>query len=132
MAPLLLYGPPLIGLEPFSMRIVAGLTIVMGLLSCISGGLTHRKFSFVSDKLCAYMGVSIFIAALTGGATASFLSNEILLFCFSCIALVAAILMIAPIKNDMEYPDVTDLEFSRTRAVTAAAGVGFIGGLSCL
>jgi uncharacterized membrane protein YfcA len=56
MAPLLLYVPPLFGLEPFSMRVVAGLTIVQGLLGCFSGGLTHRKFSFVSDKLSAYMG----------------------------------------------------------------------------
>jgi len=47
MAPLLLYVPPLIGLEPLSMRIVAGLTIVMGLLGCLSGGLTHRKFAFI-------------------------------------------------------------------------------------
>jgi len=129
MAPLLLYVPPLIGLEPFSMRIVAGLTIVMGLLGCFSGGLTHRKFSFISDKLSAYMGASIFIAALTGGAAARFVSNEILLFIFACLAFVAAILMFAPVKNDMENPDATDLEFCKTRAVTAATGVGLLGGL---
>jgi len=99
MAPLLLYGPPLIGLEPFSMRIVAGLTIVMGLLGCLSGGLTHRKFSFVSDKLSVYMGASIFIAAFTGGAAACFVSNELLLFIFACLAFVAAILMYVPLKK---------------------------------
>ena len=93
MAPLLLYVPPLIGLEPLSMRIVAGLTIVMGLLGCLSGGLTHRKFAFMSDKLCAYMGASIFIAALAGGASARFVSNETLLFIFACLAFVAAIRM---------------------------------------
>lgn len=129
MAPLLLYGPPLIGLEPFSMRIVAGLTIVMGLLSCLSGGLTHRQFAFVSDKLSAYMGTSIFIAAFTGGAAARFVSNGMLLFIFACLAFVAAILMLAPVKNDMENPDATNLDFCKTRAVTAATGVGLLGGL---
>jgi uncharacterized protein len=129
MAPLLLYVPPLIGLEPFSMRIVAGLTIVMGLLGCLSGGLTHRKFSFISNRLSAYMGASIFIAALTGGAAARFVSNEILLFIFACLAFVASILMFAPVKNDMENPDAADLEFCKTRAVTAATGVGLLGGL---
>ena len=129
MAPLLLFVPPLFGLEPFSMRVVAGLTIVQGLLGCLSGGLTHRKFSFVSDKLSAYMGVSIFIAALTGGAATRFVSNEILLFVFACLAFVAALLMFAPIKNDMENPDATDLDFCKTRAVTAATGVGLLGGL---
>jgi uncharacterized membrane protein YfcA len=129
MAPLLLYVPPLFGLEPYSMRIVAGLTIVMALLGCLSGGLTHRKFSFVSNKLAAYMGASIFIAALIGGAATRFVSNEILLFIFSCLAFVAAILMLTPTKNDMENPNATNLEFSKIRAVTAATGVGLLGGL---
>jgi len=129
MAPLLLYVPPLFGLEPYSMRIVAGLTIVMALLGCLSGGLTHRKFSFVSNKLVACMGASIFFAALIGGAATRFVSNEILLFVFSCMAFVAAILMLAQTKNDMENPNATNLEFPKTRAVTAATGVGLLGGL---
>ena len=129
MAPLLLYVLPLFGLEPLSMRCVAGLSIVQGLLSCVSGGLTHRKFSFVSDKLSAYMGGSIFIAALTGGAAARFVPNEILLFIFACLAFVAALLMFAPVKNDTENPDATNLDFCKTRAVTAATGVGLLGGL---
>jgi uncharacterized membrane protein YfcA len=129
MAPLLLYVPPLFGLESLPMRSVAGLCIVQGLLSCASGGLVHRKFSFVSDKLSTYMGGSIFIAALTGGAAARFVSNEILLFIFACLAFVAALLMIAPVKNDTENPDATNLDFCKTRAVTAATGVGLLGGL---
>ena len=129
MALLLLYVPPLFGLEPFSMRVVAGLTIAQGLFSCLSGGLTHRKFTFVSDKLSVYMGVSIFIAALVGGAAARYVSNDILLFIFACLAFVAALLMFAPVKNDTEYPDGTDIDFSKTRAVTAATGVGLLGGL---
>ena len=37
MAPLLLYLPPLLGLEQLTMRTVAGLTIVQGLTACVSG-----------------------------------------------------------------------------------------------
>jgi len=129
MTPLLLYVPPLLGLGSFSMRVVAGLTIIQGLLSCLSGGLTHRKFTFVSDKLSVYMGVSIFIAALAGGAAARYVSNKILLFIFACLAFIAALLMLAPVKNDIEYPDATGIDFFKTRAVTAATGVGILGGL---
>ena len=129
MAPLLLYVPPLFGLEPCSMRVVAGLTIVAALLGCLSGGLTHRKFTFVSNRLSAYMGGSIFLAALLGGAAARYVSNEILLFIFSCLAFVAALLMFMPVKHDVETPDVAALGFSRTRAVAAATGVGLLGGL---
>ena len=129
MAPLLLYVPPLFGVEPFSMRIVAGLTIVQGLLGCLSGGLTHRKFSFISEKLSAYMGISIFIAALSGGVAARFVSNEILLFIFACLAFVAALLMFVPAKNETEYPNAASIDFSTKRAVSTATGIGLLGGM---
>jgi len=129
MAPLLLFLPPLFGLEPYSMRIVAGLTIVMGLLGCLSGGLTHRKFDYVSSSLSTIMGVSIFMAAFVGGTATRFVPNDLLLFIFACMAFAAAVLMFAPIKHDVESPDANGLLFCRSRAVTAATGVGLLGGL---
>ncbi len=129
MAPLLLYIPPLFGFEPLSMRIVAGLTIVQGLLGCLSGALSHRRFRFVSDRLTLYMGTSIFLAAMAGGVGSSYVSNEILLFLFAALALSASFLMLIPVKGDSEYPDVECLNFHRGRAVIAASGVGFLGGL---
>jgi hypothetical protein len=129
MAPLLLYIPPICGLEPLSMRVVAGLTIVQGLFGCLSGAFTHKKFNFVSNKLSIYMGASIFIAAATGGAGSHYVSNEILLFIFASLAFVASFLMLLPVKKDPEKPDVTILTFSRFKAVIAASGVGLLGGL---
>ncbi len=129
MAPLLLYAPPLFGIEPYSMQVVAGLTIVMGLLGCLSGGLTHHRFSFVSNKLSTYMGISIFLAALIGGAASRFMPHEALLLIFACLAFAAAILMFVPAKHDLEIPDTSTLEFCKARAVTTAAGVGLLGGL---
>ena len=63
MAPLLLYVPPLFGFEPLPMRMVAGLTIIQGLVACIFGALAHKKFNFVSGKLTVWMGTAIFVAA---------------------------------------------------------------------
>lgn len=129
MAPLLLYLPPLFGLEPLPMRIVAGLTIIQGLVACISGALSHRQFRMVSDRLSLYMGISIFICAMAGGAGSSYVSNEILLFLFAGLAFSAACLMLVPVKGDCENPDVECLTFHRWRAVTAASGVGILGGM---
>lgn len=129
MAPLLLYLPPLFQLEPLTMRAVAGLTIVQGLAACVAGALTHRKFQFVSDRLVLYMGCSIFVAALVGGAAARFVPNEVLLAVFGSLALVAAGLMLLPVAADEEQPDVRSLSFSRSRSVTAASGVGVLGGM---
>ena len=129
MAPLLLYVPPLFGFEPLPMRIVAGLTIVQGLVACISGALSHRQFRMVSGRLSLYMGISIFIAAMAGGAGSRYVSNEILLFLFAVLAFSAAFLMLVPVKGDCDNPDVECLTFHRWRAVTAASGVGLLGGL---
>jgi uncharacterized membrane protein YfcA len=129
MAPLLLYVPPLFGLDPLPMRLVAGLTIVQGLFGCLAGAVTHRKFHFVSSKLSLYMGVSIFIAAASGGAGARLVSNEMLLFIFACLAFAASFLILVPVKKDSENPDVNGLTFSRSKAVITASGVGLLGGL---
>jgi uncharacterized membrane protein YfcA len=129
MAPLLLYVPPLLGLEPLTMRAVAGLTIVQGLAACVSGALTHRRFKLVSDRLVLYMGASIFAAAAVGGASARFVSNDLLMVLFGALAIVAAVLMFIPLREDHERPDVRRLQFSPARAVATASGVGLLGGL---
>jgi uncharacterized membrane protein YfcA len=129
MAPLLLYVPPLFGFAPLPMRVVAGLTIAQGLLGCISGALSHRRFRFVSDRLSLYMGMSIFVAAMVGGTGSGYVSNEILLLLFAGLALSASFLMLIPVKGDSQNPDVDCLPFQRWRAVTTASGVGLLGGL---
>jgi len=129
MAPLLLYVPPLLGFDALSMKIVAGLTIVQGLVASLAGGWTHRRFKFVSSRLSVFMGVSIFFSSLAGGAAARWIPNQVLLFIFACMAFAAAILMFVPVKNDSERPDVDLLHFSRFRAVVTASAVGLSGGM---
>ena len=129
MAPLLLFVPPLFNFKPLSMQVVAGLTIVQGLVACIAGAMTHRRFRFVSGRLSLYMGATIFIAALVGGAGAKYVANEALLFIFAGLAASASILMLLPKKEDVEKPDIDLLFFRRWRAITTAAGVGLLGGL---
>jgi uncharacterized protein len=129
MAPLLLYIPPLFGFEPFSMKVVAGLTIIQGLTACISGALTHRKFNFVSSSLTLWMGITIFIAALAGGAGAGFVSDRILLAIFAAMALIASGLVFVPTAADSEIPDPALFSFSRLRAVITAGAVGVLGGM---
>ena len=129
MAPLLLYVPPLFGFELLPMRVVAGLTIVQGLVACVSGALSHRQFRMVSERLSLYMGISIFIAAMIGGAGAGYISNRILLFIFAGLAFSAAFLMLIPEKGECENPDVECLAFYRWRAVASASTVGLLGGL---
>jgi uncharacterized membrane protein YfcA len=129
MAPLLLFVPPLFGLAAFSMKTITGLTLFQALVACIIGTLTHRRFNYVSRDLVVYMGSSIFIASLAGGAATKFVSNNLLLVLFAFLAGAAAILILKKNLSDPEKPDESILQFSKFRAVSAAVSVGFIGGL---
>lgn len=129
MAPLLLYVPSLLGFQPLSMKVVAGLTIVQGLAACLSGVLAHRRFHFVSGGLTLWMGTTIFWAALVGGAGAKYVDNHILLAIFALLALIAAVLLLAPTSKDSDAPDLTLFTFSRPRAVLVAGTIGLLGGL---
>ncbi len=129
MAPLLLYVPPLFGLDPLSMRVVAGLTIVQGLTAAIFGALAHHKYDRVSPVLTLWMGTTIFAAALVGGAGAAFVSNRLLLLTFGGLAAAAAGVILIGSDRQEARPEAGKLEFSRFRAVTVAGAVGLLGGL---
>ena len=129
MAPLLLYVPVWLNFPPLSMKVVAGLTIVQGLLACLSGALTHRKFHFVSGKLTLWMGITIFSTALIGGATAEHVPNNLLLIVFAGMAMLAAILIFIPTQSDSEDPDIALFSFNRLKSVVTAGSVGLLGGL---
>jgi len=128
MAPLLLYLPPLFGFDPLTMQTVAGLTIVQGLAACISGGLTHRKFRFLSGTLAAWMGVALFIASFLGGVSSGYIANEVLMIVFAVMAFLASVLIL-PRAMESEYPDISQLTFSRGRSLLVSGLVGYSGGL---
>ncbi len=129
LAPLLFYLPPLLGFQPLSMHTVAGLTIVQGLVACVSGVVVHKHFNAVSGRLTAWMGTAIFLAALLGGAGAGYVSQQVLLFIFGILALLAALLMFIPAISEAHGPTVENLSFSRWRALLSASTVGLLGGL---
>jgi uncharacterized membrane protein YfcA len=129
MAPLLLYVPPLLGFEPLSMHTVAGLTIVQGLVACISGVIVHKRFNSVSGRLAGWMGATIFFTALLGGVGSEYASHHLLLLIFGMLALLAAFLMLKPSAKEKKPPDVAEVSFSLWRAVSTAGSVGVLGGM---
>ena len=129
MAPLLLYVPPMFGFKPFSMHIVAGLTIIQGLVACISGVIVHKRFNSVSGRLAGWMGITIFVAALVGGAGSEYVSQRFLLLIFGALAFLAAILMLQSDKKEGVSPPIENMPFSRWRALVSASGVGLLGGM---
>lgn len=129
MAPILIFLPAWVGLQPLSMKVVAGLTIIQGLVACLFGAFYHKKFNFVSGQLIGHMGIPIFLMSFLGGYVSHFVSNTLLLILFATLALSAAFLIMVPVRGDSENPDVAKLEFKKPRAVLVSAGVGLLGGM---
>lgn len=129
MAPMLIFLPVWVGIVPLSMKAVAGLTIVQGLVGCLFGAIYHKKFNFVSGKLFGQMGAPIFLMSFLGGLFSDYVSNTLLLVLFATLALIAAALVLLPVKGDSESPDINTLEFKSSRAVLVSSGIGLLGGM---
>ena len=67
LAPLLLFIPPAVGLDPLDMKEVARLTIIQSLCSTAAAGIAHRRARLVHGPLVVWMGAIIAMASLSGG-----------------------------------------------------------------
>lgn len=130
MIPLLLYVPEL--LVPgsgFGMKAVAGMSMVQVLAASLSGALKHRKNKYVSKPLVLYMGGGIVGGSFLGGIFSKYLAGDVIQIIFACLALLAAILMFVPKKDDGDDIKVEDLKFNKFLSVIIASIIGFLAGI---
>lgn len=134
LAPLLLYVPPAVGLNPFDMKEVARLTIIQSLCSTAAAGLAHRRARQMHRPLVIWMGVAIVIASLGGSLISelTLVSSEMLLGVFAAMALAASVLMFrrpADMQDEEEGGSPREPTFNHGRAAAIALGVGLLGGM---
>lgn len=122
--PMLLYIPPLFGLAAFSAHEVSGISAVQVFFATIGGMMVYRKGGFLNKKLIGYMGVSILIGSLIGSYGSKFLTEEVINIIYGVLALLAAILMFIPKKNNEDVP----LEMVTFNKILAS-GLAFIVGI---
>lgn len=128
MIPLLLYVPPLLGLEPISMKTAAGITIVQSMAGSFSGLIVHKKKDFVHTKLIINMGSGIVLGSLSGSFFSKWISEDVMLGIFAGMALIAAILMFLPYQRNENLP-AENIEFNQYLAFLIALLVGTLGGI---
>lgn len=129
MTPLLLYVPPLLHTGNLDMKVVAGLTMAQGLAGSLSGVVAHNRFRFVSRRLVTVMGGSIAVASLIGAVLSKHVRGEALLGLFALMALVAAVMMFLPKREDGDEVAADQVSFNAPLAIAVAAMVGFLGGM---
>lgn len=122
--PMLLYIPPLFGLAAFSAHEVSGISAVQVFFATIGGIMVYRKSGYLNKKLIGYMGISILIGSLIGSYGSKFLPEEIINIVYGVLALLAAILMFIPKKNNEDVP-MEMVSFNKI----LASGLAFIVGI---
>ena len=107
VAPLLLYVPPAVGLEPLDMKEVARLTIVLSLFSTAAAALAHGRARQVNQGLVVWAGAIILGSSLVAAfcSECQFVSSDVLQALFATMALTAGILMFVRPKAEDDHGD---------------------------
>jgi uncharacterized membrane protein YfcA len=129
MIPLLLYGPPLLGVGHLDIRTVSAITMVQVFVAAVSGMLAHRRHRAVNSRLAVVGGVAMSVGSLTGALVSTLVPDEALLVVFAAMVTVAAgFMFVRTPQTDVLTPG-QERPFSRALTILVALVVGFGAGL---
>lgn len=129
MFPLLLYVPPLLGLQAIDVKSITGLTMAQGFFSAVTALFYYQKNQLVNKPLVLTLGLSLFLSSLLGSFTSKLVPDGPLLMVFGALALIAGVMMLIP--RSYHQDDLTEehVTFHRTTAIAIGVALGFTIGL---
>jgi hypothetical protein len=129
MIPLLLYVPPLLGVGQLDMKQVAAISMVQVLAASLSGLIVHNKNRFVSVSLLLYMGIGNAIGNLAGSIFSKQVDSAFLLAIFATMAVIAAIVMFIPKREQGTEIKPEELVYNKPLASAFGLAIGCFGGM---
>ncbi len=129
MIPLLLYVPPLLGVGLLDMKEVAAVSMVQVLSASLSGLIVHNKNRFVSKSILLYMGLCNAVGNLAGSLLSKNTKSTFLLAVFATMAVIAAIVMFIPRREQGENILPEDVKYNKLHASLISLAIGTFGGM---
>jgi uncharacterized membrane protein YfcA len=129
MFPLLLYVPPLLGLDPIGVKHITGLTMIQGFFASLSAMLFYHRQSLVNRPLVITLGLSLFLSSLTGSFVSKVVPDKPLLFIFGALAFTAAVMMLIPRSYARDELTEDKVTFHRPTAVALGITIGVLLGM---
>ena len=126
MIPLLLYVPPLFGLDPLGIKEVAGITMVQVFAGSAVGLVGHRES--IDRRLFLALAPAMVGASLGGALLSDLVAPIVLEVVFAVMASVAAVLMLA-FRGRTAAETTAAVDFHSPAAVLSGLAVGFSAGL---
>src|SRR5512138_1310628 len=129
MIPLLLYVPPALGVGLLTMKQVAAVSMVQVLSASLTGVLVHNRNRFVSKQLLLTMGIVNAAGNLAGSLYSTHTKSEFLLAIFATLAVIAAVVMFVPRREQGKDVAPEDVQFNRPAAAAISLAIGSFGGM---
>jgi uncharacterized protein len=128
MFPLLLYLPPILGLNITGIKSIYGSDYGTGFFACLSAKLFFKKQRLVHKSLVFTLGLSLFLSSLSGAIVSKAVSDQILLFIFGALSLIASVTMLIPRSYSEDDLTEDQVGFNKLKAVLIGIIVGFLLG----
>ena len=129
MFPLLLYTPPLLGLDVISVKSITGLTMIQGFFASLSAMFFYNKQNLINKSLVLTLGLSLFVSALIGAFASKLVPDKPLLFIFGMLAFSASVLMLVPRSYARDEMTGDHIQFHKATAILIGILIGFLVGL---
>jgi uncharacterized protein len=129
MVPLLLYVPPLLGLDHLDMKAVAGITMVQVLVAAASGVVAHHRMRAVHGELAWVGGLTMAVGSFVGAVLSHSLGERTLLLVFAVMATGALGVMFVPAETAGQPIFAEHVAVARGRTSAVCALVGIAAGL---
>ena len=129
MFPLLLYVPPILGLQLISVKSITGLTMIQGFFASLSAMFFYNKHNLVSKPLVITLGLSLFLSSLTGSFVSKIVPDKSLLFIFGTLAFIAAVMMLIPRSYAKDEQTEDKVSFHKPTAIIIGVSIGLLIGL---
>jgi hypothetical protein len=129
MFPLLLYLPPLFGLDPVGVKNITGLTMIQGFFASLVAMFFYNKHNLVNKSLVLTLGLSLFMSSLTGSFLSKMVPDKPLLFTFGALAFIASVMMLIPRSYGKDELTEEKVTFHKPTAIIIGVSIGFLIGM---
>ncbi len=129
MFPLLLYVPPLFGLDAVGVKNITGLTMTQGFFASLVAMFFYNKHSLVNKNLVLTLGLSLFLSSLTGSFLSKIVPDRPLLFIFGALAFTASVMMLIPRSYGKDELTEDKVVFHKPTAIIIGVSIGFLIGM---
>ncbi|QCR31256.1 sulfite exporter TauE/SafE family protein [Lysinibacillus sp. SGAir0095] len=126
--PMLLMIPPLFGFQAFTAHEVSGISALDVLFVSLAGVLGYRGGSYLNKSLIIVMGSSVLVGSLIGSFDSELLTEIQVNIVYGILALLAAIMMFIPKKQNDES-HIEQVKFNKPLAAILAFFVGIGSGV---